>query len=85
MAEALDEIRLNHSPAARWGVLVQSLEGDRTLYSREAQQYFLPASNVKLLTTAAALTHLGPEYRVRTSVYRTENGGADCRSGETPR
>lgn len=74
LAEALDEIRLNHSPAARWGVLVQSLEGDRTLYSREAQQYFLPASNVKLLTTAAALTHLGPEYRVRTSVYRTETG-----------
>ncbi|MCC5898287.1 MAG: D-alanyl-D-alanine carboxypeptidase/D-alanyl-D-alanine-endopeptidase [Phormidium sp. BM_Day4_Bin.17] len=74
LAEALDAIRLNHAPGSRWGILVQSLEGDRTLYSREAQQYFLPASNVKLLTTAAALTHLGPDYRVRTSVYRTENG-----------
>ncbi|KPQ32527.1 MAG: D-alanyl-D-alanine carboxypeptidase/D-alanyl-D-alanine-endopeptidase [Phormidium sp. OSCR] len=74
LAEAIDEIRLNHGPGSRWGILVESLGGDRTLYSREAQQYFLPASNVKLLTTAAALTHLGPDYRVRTSVYRTENG-----------
>lgn len=74
LASAIDGIRLNHAPGARWGILVQSLEGDRTLYRQEAQQYFLPASNVKLLTTAAALTHLGPDYRVRTSVYRTETG-----------
>ena len=74
LAGAIEEIRRNHGPGSRWGLLVQSLEGDRTLYSREAQQYFLPASNVKLLTTAAALTHLGPDYRVRTSVYRTETG-----------
>lgn len=74
LAGAIDEIRLNHGPGSRWGILVESLGGDRTFYRREAQQYFLPASNVKLLTTAAALTHLGPDYRVRTSVYRTETG-----------
>jgi len=40
-----------------------------TLYSRDAQRYFIPASNVKLLTTAAALLQLGSEFRIRTSVY----------------
>jgi D-alanyl-D-alanine carboxypeptidase/D-alanyl-D-alanine-endopeptidase (penicillin-binding protein 4) len=74
LAGAIDAIRLNHGPGSRWGILVESLGGDRTFYSRQAQQYFLPASNVKLLTTAAALTHLGPDYQVRTSVYRTEEG-----------
>lgn len=53
----------------RWGILIQTLSSSQTLYSREAQQYFIPASNTKLLTTAAALRQLGSQYRIRTSVY----------------
>ncbi|MGJ3252817.1 MAG: D-alanyl-D-alanine carboxypeptidase/D-alanyl-D-alanine endopeptidase [Elainellaceae cyanobacterium] len=41
-----------------------------TLYARDAHQFFIPASNAKLLTTAAALTQLRPQFRIRTSVYR---------------
>lgn len=52
-----------------WGILIQSLSPSRPLYSRNAQQYFIPASNVKLFTTAAALLQLGSEFRIRTSVY----------------
>ncbi|MFQ4142188.1 D-alanyl-D-alanine carboxypeptidase/D-alanyl-D-alanine-endopeptidase [Chlorogloeopsis sp. ULAP02] len=59
---------------ARWGVLVQNLGSTETLYSRDAQKYFIPASNTKLLTTAAALTQLGANYRIRTSVYRDRDG-----------
>jgi serine-type D-Ala-D-Ala carboxypeptidase/endopeptidase (penicillin-binding protein 4) len=59
---------------ARWGVLVQNLGSTETLYSRDAQKYFIPASNTKLLTTAAALTELGVNYRIRTSVYRDGDG-----------
>ncbi|HEY9881961.1 MAG TPA: D-alanyl-D-alanine carboxypeptidase/D-alanyl-D-alanine-endopeptidase [Leptolyngbyaceae cyanobacterium] len=58
---------------ARVGVLVQTqgvTAADRqVLYARDADQFFIPASNAKLLTTAAALDFLGPAYRIRTSIY----------------
>lgn len=58
----------------RWGILVQALASASTLYSRDATKYFIPASNVKLLTTAAALQQLGTSFRIRTSVYGNSNG-----------
>jgi len=48
-----------------WGVLVVTTSGD-TLYSRNAGKLFMPASNQKLLTSAVALSQLGPDYRYRT-------------------
>ncbi|WP_017653013.1 D-alanyl-D-alanine carboxypeptidase/D-alanyl-D-alanine endopeptidase [Fortiea contorta] len=59
---------------SRWGILVQSLTSGQTLYARDAQKYFTPASNTKLLTTAAALQHLGANFRIRTSIYRQPDG-----------
>jgi serine-type D-Ala-D-Ala carboxypeptidase/endopeptidase (penicillin-binding protein 4) len=54
---------------ARWGILVQHLERNpKTLYDREAERFFLPASTAKLFTTAAALEKLGGDYRIRTSI-----------------
>ncbi|WP_375515468.1 D-alanyl-D-alanine carboxypeptidase/D-alanyl-D-alanine-endopeptidase [uncultured Nostoc sp.] len=58
----------------RWGILVQPLSTGQTLYSRDAQKYFTPASNLKLLTTAAALQELGANFRIRTSIYQNGNG-----------
>ncbi|MBD2044860.1 D-alanyl-D-alanine carboxypeptidase/D-alanyl-D-alanine-endopeptidase [Coleofasciculus sp. FACHB-64] len=63
----------------RWGILIEPLSTnskfpERTLYSREPDRYFIPASNTKLLTTAAVLNKLGSQFRIRTSVYGT-NGG----------
>ncbi len=58
----------------RWGILVQPLSIGQTLYSRDAQKYFTPASNLKLLTTAAALQQLGANFRIRTSIYQNGNG-----------
>jgi D-alanyl-D-alanine carboxypeptidase/D-alanyl-D-alanine-endopeptidase (penicillin-binding protein 4) len=57
---------------ARWGIAVDSLAGGKSLYSQERDKYFIPASNVKLLTTAAALTRLKPDFRIRTSIYTTD-------------
>ncbi|MEH1950137.1 MAG: D-alanyl-D-alanine carboxypeptidase/D-alanyl-D-alanine-endopeptidase [Nostoc sp.] len=58
----------------RWGILIQPLSTGTTLYSRDAQKYFTPASNLKLLTTAAALQELGANFRIRTSIYQNGNG-----------
>ena len=55
--------------SARWGVLIVSLRDGRTVYARDAERLFLPASSMKLYTTAAALDLLGADYRWRTSVY----------------
>lgn len=54
--------------AAFWGIEVRSLKTGRTLYARNAEKAFRPASNTKLVTTAAALDALGPDARVRTTV-----------------
>lgn len=62
---------------ARWGILVESLSpkiSDRALYNLNGDRYFIPASNTKLLTTAAALLALGSDYRIRTSVYDAGEG-----------
>jgi D-alanyl-D-alanine carboxypeptidase/D-alanyl-D-alanine-endopeptidase (penicillin-binding protein 4) len=51
-----------------WGVLVTDAATGEVLYSRNADGYFMPASNAKLFTTALALATLGPGYRVRTTI-----------------
>lgn len=57
----------------RWGIVVQTL-GGKTLYSQAADQYFIPASNVKLFTTAAALLRMGAKFRWITPFYARESG-----------
>ena len=57
------------SAFARWGVCVISLNDGQTLYSRNADKLFTPASNMKIYTTGVALDLLGADYRWRTSVY----------------
>jgi len=54
---------------ARWGVFVMSIDDGRTMYSRNSDRLFTPASNMKIYTTAVALDLLGAGYRWRTSVY----------------
>lgn len=51
-----------------WGISVSDLQG-RTLYGRNADRLFVPASNAKLVVSAAATVLLGPDFTVRTSVY----------------
>jgi serine-type D-Ala-D-Ala carboxypeptidase/endopeptidase (penicillin-binding protein 4) len=51
-----------------WGLLVVDAESGAILYEKNADNFFLPASNMKILTTALALDTLGPEYRFRTAV-----------------
>jgi D-alanyl-D-alanine carboxypeptidase/D-alanyl-D-alanine-endopeptidase (penicillin-binding protein 4) len=54
---------------ARFGIMIQTLDSRQTLYRRDADRFFIPASNMKLFTTAIALKDLSPDFRIRTSVY----------------
>ena len=51
---------------ARWSVLVVSLDRGDTLFAVSADSAMAPASNMKLLTSAAALREMGPDFRYRT-------------------
>jgi D-alanyl-D-alanine carboxypeptidase/D-alanyl-D-alanine-endopeptidase (penicillin-binding protein 4) len=53
---------------AHWGILLVDPVAAETLYSRNAGKLFMPASNMKIVTGAAALALLGPDYRYRTAV-----------------
>ncbi len=54
---------------ALWGVHVLDLDSGATLYARNAQKNFIPASVQKLFSTAAALDGLGPDFRYTTTLY----------------
>jgi D-alanyl-D-alanine carboxypeptidase/D-alanyl-D-alanine-endopeptidase (penicillin-binding protein 4) len=64
-----DTIETGTFEGAFWGIHVVNLRTGEVLYSRNADHHFVPASNVKLLTSAAGLEQLGPDYRYRTRVY----------------
>ncbi len=53
---------------AHWGVLVVHPQSGDTLYARNADKLFVPASNQKLITGAVALAQLGPEFRIRSAL-----------------
>ena len=53
---------------ADWGIQVRSLETGKDLLHTNAGKLYMPASNLKLLVTAAALDGLGSEFRYRTTV-----------------
>lgn len=53
---------------AHWGIDAVDLATGKVLYSLNPEQLFVPASNAKLFTTAAALAYAGPDYRFHTTV-----------------
>lgn len=59
------------------GVKIISLDSGEVVYERDAEKYFMPASNMKSFTVAAALDSLGPDYRFVTSVYAAQKPGSD--------
>ncbi len=50
------------------GMRVVQVSGGHVLYARNADRLFVPASNMKLFTTALALSKLGAEYRLSTQI-----------------
>ena len=54
---------------AIWAVRLERLDSHAVLASRNEDRLVLPASNMKIVTLAAAATRLGWDYRFRTLVY----------------
>ena len=54
--------------STNWGLLVVDPGRGETLYARNADKLFMPASNMKLLTGTTALVQLGADYRWSTTM-----------------
>ncbi|UXE59666.1 MAG: D-alanyl-D-alanine carboxypeptidase/D-alanyl-D-alanine-endopeptidase [Woronichinia naegeliana WA131] len=73
--------------ANRWGILVETLQDGKILYNHNGDRNFIPASNNKIFTTAAALQRLSPDTPIKSNVSlqqwvmvtnkRSHNGYAD--------
>jgi D-alanyl-D-alanine carboxypeptidase/D-alanyl-D-alanine-endopeptidase (penicillin-binding protein 4) len=64
------------------GIKVISVEDDKTLYELNSNKLFMPASNNKLYTCAAALHYLGRDHIFKTTILKNNNdlvlkGGGD--------
>jgi serine-type D-Ala-D-Ala carboxypeptidase/endopeptidase (penicillin-binding protein 4) len=82
LARQIDAI-LHASPAGRgfWGIEVVRLPDGEILYARNPQHLFQPASNMKMFTTSAALSKLGPDFVFRTTV---ESSASPDTAGRVP-
>ena len=69
LADEIDGVLARASAQrAFWGIQVVDLDTGGTVYERNADKLFVPASNQKLFSTALGLSRLGREYRHATSV-----------------
>ncbi|MEA5471967.1 D-alanyl-D-alanine carboxypeptidase/D-alanyl-D-alanine-endopeptidase [Spirulina sp. 06S082] len=88
LQQAIDGVIRNPTfSGAKWGIHVETLNEGRVLYTHGTNQYLIPASNIKILTTAAALQLYDPlspirssnlESWVRTILQRSNNDYADA-------
>jgi D-alanyl-D-alanine carboxypeptidase/D-alanyl-D-alanine-endopeptidase (penicillin-binding protein 4) len=65
-ATLLEVLKRQPLNASRVGVHMMSLDDGSVVFSHNADELLNPASNVKLVTSAAALALLGPEFRFDT-------------------
>lgn len=78
LAEKVDEAIAASSALSRshLGIRVVDL-GGTVLYERNAKNWFVPASNTKLFSTALALSRFGPDHRMITRVTAAAGPGID--------
>lgn len=61
---------------AAWGIYARDISG-KVLGARSENTRMVPASNIKLITTGAALHALGPDFRFRTGIGYSGQIGPD--------
>ena len=62
-------LKSKYADNALWGITIQSLKTGEIIYETNAKKSFLPASTMKLVTTALALTSLTPTFQYSTELF----------------
>ncbi len=64
------DVALSNPAASKgeWGLLIADATTGETLYALNEDKYFVPASNMKLFSTALALSKLGVDYKFHTTL-----------------
>jgi len=70
--------------SATLGVAVLPLEGGDVLFDYNGRKSLVPASAVKVITTGAALTYLGPDYRFKTTLQTDSDGNVFIKGSGDP-
>lgn len=70
-------IQQSKAKDAFWSIMVRDTTG-KPIFNYDSEKLIHPASNLKLLTSAAILNELGPDYTYKTKVY-----GIGKKSGDT--
>ncbi len=74
LEQRLDALTADTLALGFTGIQVVEAATGKILYSKSADRLFLPASNLKILTSALALERLRPDYRFTTRVVREASG-----------
>jgi D-alanyl-D-alanine carboxypeptidase/D-alanyl-D-alanine-endopeptidase (penicillin-binding protein 4) len=83
MAPEIDLLLSDPSfPQAFWGIKIQELRTGRTLYERNADGLVMPASNMKLVSTATVLQSLDLDFRPKTWLYAAGEIVGDVLEGD---
>jgi D-alanyl-D-alanine carboxypeptidase/D-alanyl-D-alanine-endopeptidase (penicillin-binding protein 4) len=69
LTERIDGI-INQSSQknVQYSIVIVKADSGEVVYSHNAKEAMVPASNMKVITTAAALKYLGPDYEFKTKV-----------------
>ena len=76
LASSLSNL-ISRTRGGDWGVMVTSLTRGDTLFAQNAGGQMLPASTMKLLTSAIAFDRFGPNYQFSTDALRDGQVGPD--------
>lgn len=69
LQHGIEKIIQTADPDVHVGIEIVSMKTGQKLYARNANHLFMPASNLKLATCAAALQVLGADYRFQTQLH----------------
>jgi len=73
LTQKIDNLINSMLPRGHIGVMVIDPETKEILYQKDQAKFFNPASNIKLLTAAAALYQLGENYHYHTDLFQDKN------------
>ena len=75
-------IRESVQKRVKFSIHVLEADSGRTIYDHDAKELMIPASNMKIITSAAALNYLGSDYVYKTKVGLTGNSLVVIGSGD---